>query len=241
MNRRMSEGVQFTTAYTFSKTTDWWATAIPIPEYWDLNKGETGKPHRFNASLIYELPFGSNRRWLNDDGVLANIVGGWQLNTFFRYESGDLVTVTSNATVLNAPGTTVQFADKVKDGPVDVSGEACPTCAYFDVTAFKPVTAVRFGSAGQGSFRGPTAPNVDMSLFRVMRLGGDKTLQVRFECFNISNTPHFGNPATNMSNVVFNPDGSIRSLNGVGAITSTDRTGRQYDEREWRLGVRFGF
>ena len=63
VNRRMSEGVQFTTAYTFSKTTDWWAltTVVPIPEYWDLNKGETGRPHRLNASLIYELPFGSGR------------------------------------------------------------------------------------------------------------------------------------------------------------------------------------
>ena len=74
-----------------------------------------------------------------------------------------------------------------------------------------------------------------------MRLGQDKTLQVRMEVFNVSNTPHFGNPATNISNVTFNPDGSIRALNGIGGITTTDRTGRQYDEREWRLGLRFGF
>ena len=39
MNRRMSDGIQFTAAYTFAKTIDWWSTAIPIPEYWDLNKG----------------------------------------------------------------------------------------------------------------------------------------------------------------------------------------------------------
>ena len=51
MNRRMSDGVQFTIAYTFAKTIDWWSTSIPIPEYFYLNKGETGAPHRFNASL----------------------------------------------------------------------------------------------------------------------------------------------------------------------------------------------
>jgi hypothetical protein len=51
----------------------------------------------------------------------------------------------------------------------------------------------------------------------------------------------FANPATNISNVTFNPDGTIRALNGVGAITSTVRIGRQYDEREWRIGLRFGF
>ena len=51
MNRRMSDGMQFTVAYTYAKTIDWWSTAIPQPEYWYLNKGETGAPHRLNASL----------------------------------------------------------------------------------------------------------------------------------------------------------------------------------------------
>ena len=49
---------------------------IPIPEYCYLNKGETGAPHRLNASLIYELPFGGGKRWLNNDGVLSNVAGG---------------------------------------------------------------------------------------------------------------------------------------------------------------------
>ncbi len=241
MNRRMSEGVQFSVAYTFSRTTDWWATTIPIPEYAYLNKAETGRPHRLNTSLIYELPFGSGKKWLNGDGVLSDIAGGWQLNTFFSVSSGAFVNVTSSATVLNAPGTTTQFADKVKEGPVEIFGAVGPQAQYFDVSAFRSVSEVRFGNAGQNSFVGPTAPNVDMSFFRAFRIGRDRTLQLRAECFNITNTPHFGNPNTNMSNVTFNADGSIRAFNGVGSVTTTDRTGRQYDEREWRLGLRFGF
>lgn len=242
MNRRMSDGIQFTAAYTYSKTIDWWAAGIPIPEYFYLNKAETGRPHRLNASLVYELPFGGGRRWLNEGGILSSIAGGWQLNTFFSYSSGSFITVTSNAAVLNAPGTGTQFADKVKDGPVEIFGDVGPQAQYFDVSAFRSVTQVRFGDAGHNVFTGPTAPNVDLSFFRVLRLGLDKTVQLRLEVFNVSNTPHFGNPSTNMSNVTLNTaDGSIRALNGVGGITATDRTGRQYDEREWRLGVRFGF
>ena len=99
---------------------------------------------------------------------------------------------------------------------------------------------LRFGNSGHGSWRGPSAPNVDMSFFRVFRFGQTKSLQIRAEVFNVSNT-HFSNPSANISNVQFNPDGSIRALNGVGSITRTDRTGRQCDEREWRLGMRFGF
>ena len=241
LNRRMSGGVQFTTAYTYSSTIDWWATAIPNPEYWHLNRFETGLPHRLRASLIYELPFGSGKKWLADGGVLSNVAGGWQVNAFLTASSGSLVHVTSNANVLNSPGWTTQYADKVKDGPVEVFGDAGPQSQYFDVSAFRSVTGVRFSDEGRGAFRGPTAPNLDMSLFRVFRFGGTKTLQFRAEVFNVTNTPHFGNPATNISNVTFNADGSIRALNGVGGITTTDRTGRQYDEREWRLGLRFGF
>ena len=206
-----------------------------------MNKAETGRPHRLNTSLIYELPFGSGKKWLNDGGILSSVAAGWQLNTFFSVSSGAFVNVTSSATVLNAPGTTNQFADKVKDGPVEIFGDVGPQAQYFDVSAFRSVSDVRFGNAGLNSFVGPTAPNVDMSFFRAFRLGRDRTLQLRAECFNIANTPHFGNPNTNMSNVTFNTDGSIRALNGVGSITTTDRTGRQYDEREWRLGLRFGF
>ena len=246
MNRRMSDGMQFTVAYTFAKTIDWWRTAIPQPEFWHLNKGEATNsvPHRLNASLIYELPFGDGKPLLSNNGVLSKIAGGWQLNTFFSYASGTLVTVSSSTNVLNAPNVGTQFADKVKDGPVEIFGDVGPTAQYFDVSAYRPVTELRFGNSGHGTWRGPSAPNVDLSFFRVFRFGQTRTLQIRAEVFNVSNTPHFANPsnnALNVSNVTFNPDGSIRALNGVGSITSTDRTGRQYDEREWRLGMRFGF
>jgi Carboxypeptidase regulatory-like domain/TonB dependent receptor/TonB-dependent Receptor Plug Domain len=240
-NRRMTHGLQITAAYTYSKTIDWWSGSIPIPQYWNLNKGQTGRPNVFNASAIYELPFGSGRKWLNGGGPLGNIVGGWQLNGFFSYFQGTLVGVTSNSNALNAPGTTTQFADKIKDGPVEIFGDACATCQYFDVSAFKSVTDLRFGNSGLTAFRGPSSPNVDMSFFRTFKMGGNSTLQLRAECFNVTNTAHFANPNTNVSNVTYNADGSIRALNGTGAITGTTRLGRQYDEREWRLGLRYGF
>ena len=67
-------------------------------------------------------------------------------------------------------------------------------------------------------------------------------VQFRMEVFNVTNTPHFPNPSgTNVSNVVYNTDGSIRSLNGFGSITGTNNVGREYDERYIRLGVRMSF
>ena len=92
--------------------------------------------------------------WLNNDGVLSKVAGGWQVNTFFSYASGTLVTVTSNANVLNAPGTTTQFADKVKDGPVEIFGDVGPNAQYFDVSAYRPVTAGPVRQFGPGRVEG---------------------------------------------------------------------------------------
>jgi hypothetical protein len=238
VNKRLSSGLQYTIAYTFAKAIDWWAGSIPQPEYRHLNKGDqsNSNPHLLNASFMYELPFGNGRKFLDDDGVLSHVVGGWQLNGFFTARSGTPFTVTAAAGSLNAGTGTNQTADQIKD--VEILGGLAP---YFDVTAFRPVTEVRFGTAGYNTLRGPGVANLDLSVFRTFAIGRTKTLQFRLEALNATNTPHFSNPASNVSNLQLNPDGTVRSLNGFGVITSTNRLGRQYDEREFRLGLRMTF
>ena len=90
VNRRMTDGLAITSAYTFAKATDWWAGNILIPEYWHLNKGTQGgnTPHKLDLSAIYELPFGVGKRFANNDGVLAKLAGGWQVNGYFTAFSG---------------------------------------------------------------------------------------------------------------------------------------------------------
>ena len=238
VNKRFSGGLQYTVAYTFARAIDLWAGTIPQPEYWHLNKGDqaNSNPHLLNASVIYELPFGNGRRFLSNDGVWSHIAGGWQMNAFFTARSGTPFTVTANATSLNAGNGTPQLADQLREP--EIFGGLEP---YFDVTAFRPVTEVRFGTAGFNTLRGPGVANLDLSLFRSFSLQRNKTVQIRIEALNATNTPHFSNPAANVANLQLNPDGSVRNLNGFGVITTTNRLGRQYDEREFRLGLRFTF
>jgi hypothetical protein len=241
MNKRMSKGLQYSVAYTYAKTVNWWADSIPQPEYWYLNKGETGLPHNLTVSTVYELPFGTGRKFLND-GTMGHIFGGWQVNSFITMRSGSGLGVSASSAQLNAGTGTPQRADQVKD-KVEVYGAGTPgpQTAYFDVLAFAQPVGVRFGNSPLLAFRGPSYKNLDMSLFRVLSFKGNKTLQLRVEVLNATNTPHFSNPGTAVQNLQLNADGTVRNLNGFGVITSTTRTGRQYDEREWRLGARFGF
>ena len=67
-------------------------------------------------------------------------------------------------------------------------------------------------------------------------------MQFRAEAFNFTNTPHFGTPGNNRSDMTLNPDGTIRSLGGYTEITTTRGTGREgIDERQFRFGLRLTF
>ena len=85
---------------------------------------------------------------------------------------------------------------------------------------------------------------MDGGIFRTFRATERVTIQFRAEGFNLSNTPHFGNPGNNVSNMILNPDGSIRSLGGYMEVTTIGATARAkegIDERLFRFGLRIGF
>jgi hypothetical protein len=136
------------------------------------------------------------------------------------------MTMTSAGTSLNAPGN-AQRADEV--APFKVLGGVGPNNPWFDTASFAPVTAPRFGTSKANGYRGPGYANLDASLFRTFRVSHSVSTQIRIEALNLTNTPHFANPGTNVNAIDF------------GRITFTANPGREYDERNVRLGVRVIF
>lgn len=249
LTKTYANGLSLTVVYTFSKALALCCDAlsdknpaIQAPQYRNLNKAYWGsnRTHSFAMSSVYQLPFGRGAHLLNH-GIGSALAGGWQLQGIWIMYSGQPFSVSADATSLNASGNT-QRANQVKP-EVAILGNTGPGQSWFDPLAFAPITTPTFGTAGFNSIFGPGAVNLDAGLVREFQLGEKVHLQFRADAFNLTNTPHFSNPSANVSNMVLNGDGTIKSLGGYTSITSTNGgIGREgIDERMIRLGIRVRF
>jgi outer membrane receptor protein involved in Fe transport len=120
-------GITATAAYTYSKVIDnsseifsnlAGGSTLAIPQNpFNTGKGEKGNsgidfPHVFGFTLIYDVPF-----YKSQHGFLGKALGGWQVNSTYRYSTGQ-------------PYTTVQLRPRLLFGPN--SGE--PTLCDFGGT-----------------------------------------------------------------------------------------------------------
>lgn len=197
------------------------------PEYWPLiAKVPTAfdRTHNVNVSFAAELPFGPGKAFITQ-GIAAAILGGWQFNSLLTGYTGAPFTVTADGASLNSPGNT-QIADQIKPS-VEIIGLRE---RWFDTSAYASVTAARFGNSGYNQIRGPGMVNLDASIYRAFSFTERVGMQFRAELFNVSNTPHFAAPSSNVSGSNF------------GVITAIANTGREgIDERLFRVGLRLSF
>jgi hypothetical protein len=234
LNRRFSNGLLLKGAYTFSKAiddaaySDWTEFMWNASSQFDRNRALAGHdiPHNFQFAFVYELPFGSAKKWATT-GTSSKILGGWQLNGLFAAYSGRPFSLSASDSSLNMPGN-AQTPDQVKE-KVEIFGNVGDDGTYFDTTAFARVTEVRFGNVGRNTMRGPGVVNLDASLFRTFKITGRTDLQFRAEAFNVTNTPHFGNPNGNVNSANFGKVLSIQTADAMG------------QSRQFRFGLRLGF
>jgi hypothetical protein len=247
LERRFSRTLALAIHYTWSKAegvTDGseQQPSVQAIRYYGLNRSVTtyDRTQNFAVSNVWELPFGKGRKWMNHGGALSAIAGGWQINNVISMMTGTPFTVSSSGASLDMPGSS-QRADQVKP-LVAKLGNVGTAGAFFDPLAFATVTQPRFGTAGFLSMRGPGLINWDFSLFREVAFLERFKVQFRAEAFNFTNTPHFANPGTNVSNMTLNSDGSVRALNGYAQVMNVISLGREgFDERQFRFGLRFSF
>jgi hypothetical protein len=154
--------------------------------------------HRVVFSANYELPF-----YRNESGLAHAVLGGWQVNTVAFYQTGLPYTVTNGTARSNTGGT--DRPNQIGDPNLD-----SPTIAeWFNIAAFaaQPINTV--GNTGNNTLHGPPQRRIDLSLFKNVEMTGAARLQLRWEIFNVFNTPSFAAP------------NSAFGTAGFGSITST--------------------
>ncbi len=205
------------------------------PVSYALNKQLAGfdRKHIFQLSHVYQFPFGKGHKLLNH-GVIAQIVGGFQIGGTLGRFSGLPFTIGSNNSA-NAGG---QGQTATQINPVvRILGGHDANTPYFDGTAFTNPAVGTLGTSGRDLLRGPGLFNMDENISRTFSFKeGRIKFQLRGEAFNLTNTPTFSNPNATFAAPTLNSDGSVKSYGNYSVITATASTARQL-----QVGARLSF
>ena len=154
---------------------------------------------------------------------------GWSFDAIYQIQSGTPVTVTNATTTAQS----LTFRpNRVGDPNRGASHRVGAGNVWFNTAAFAlPLTAdgeidnSQSGNEPRGSIRGPDFTSTDIALIRSFPLVEGHKVELRFEGFNIFNTPHFAQPNATFGSSAF------------GSITSTVGG----DQRLIQLGGKFYF
>jgi hypothetical protein len=253
VRRRLAAGLQFQSAFTFSKNIDNGAASVNLQGslaqgirtiyYWDvqMTKGRSLLDIRRNfvTNFVYDLP-----RW-ERGGVLGTVINGWQASGVLTFSDGFPFDISDSNTVQS---TEIFAAGGLRPNLIP-GGNNNPVLGgpdkYYDFTQFVPSTCTgarvcaagdsdyrvgHLGNLGYNTLTGPGLATVDFSVLKNIRVTEGRSFQFRTEFFNLANRPNF-----------FIPDSTPFLNNGTrdsqaGRITETRTSARQI-----QFGLKFLF
>lgn len=165
--------------------------------YWALAPDNV--PVTAQVAVVYELPFGANKAFLNQAGAANVLVAGWQVSPIYRYEYGTPFSFySSNCATSNIAG---YFNQSCVPGPAP--GQVAQphgrngfnpatTSSYLNPAAFESGSAFStFGYTGTGravsTVYGPTYQNWDISLTKNTKIAEQLNFKLEANFFNAFN------------------------------------------------------
>jgi hypothetical protein len=218
LNRRLNNGLSFTMNYTFSRSTDNASDASPDKNV--LTTGGTaghvtfGAPlsadqaistydiaHVASATVIYDLPFGRDRRFLADgSNPLSWVAGNWTVAGLLHLQGGyPFLPKIADTNLLSADQTHTVRPDLVPGVPLvnPLWSRDCPVgnlCEpYLNPAAFMRPPKGQLGDAPRTlDVRGPLQRYIDLSFQKDFWIGpGRRRIQFRVDMINAFNHPNF--------------------------------------------------
>ena len=199
ISRRYTQGFQYGVAYTYSKSFDYAnddsSDVFFGRPYKDFNyaPSDFDQTHILTFNYIYDLP-GLSRKL--DNRFVKAIFDNWQLTGTTSYASGKPknVSVTYQGGTTDITGGQINArANTICDPMRNISG-ADPTGTPYvvNVNCFsRPTRLGDIGNTPRNSLRMPSIFNNDVALFKNIPFGESRSLQLRWEVYNVFNHTNF--------------------------------------------------
>ncbi|MFY9741731.1 MAG: carboxypeptidase regulatory-like domain-containing protein [Candidatus Sulfotelmatobacter sp.] len=203
--RHTSGPLQLFASYTFSKSLDQSSNlgeeVNPINPAFSRALSAFDVEHNFVASYAYELPlkhlFHTENRWTSN----------WTISGITRFSSGFPVTLLNygdNSLLGAEPNGVNNYGvdePQYTPGPLQLNSNPRNGRPYFNTSLFNLQPLGTPGNAKRRFFFGPGQDNYDLALQKTVSLGESKSLEFRFEGFNVFNHAQFYGPASVNGNV----------------------------------------
>jgi hypothetical protein len=202
LQKRMSHGFMFNASYTVSRSEDTFSDeglyqVENDQQHPELNRGPSDfdRRHRLTVSWVWQLPFRGNA-WV--DGWQLAGIGTFQSGRPFSVvdDDGSAILFASTAPRPNlAPGATLD--DQTTSGPMSSRIDD-----YLNRAAFQSA-GTAYGTLGRNTVVGPPQRRLDLNLSKVTSIGGGRSIELRIEAYNVTNTTSFRNPESDLSSGSF--------------------------------------
>jgi hypothetical protein len=234
-------------SYTYSRTYDTGfadglgsvvsSVYYPLPNWKQLDwaLSDINLNNNFTASIIYDLPFGTGKRFGSSwSGPMNTLLGGWQVTVIEKITSGFPVFIIDSNNTSGVGG--AGFLNGNDDSlirPNIVAGcnpNAGPRTLteWFNTACFTQPAPGELGNANRAPVTGPDFVNTDFSVIKQFKLPWENMgLNFRAEFFNLFNHAQFASPDSTSS--LATPDfgactivaGVCTVPNGFGSINAT--------------------
>jgi hypothetical protein len=206
LERRFAQGLYYLLSYTWSKSIDlgtsgWFAaengSGGGVQNAYDPNGSRSVSaydvPQYLSMAGIYDLPFGTGKKYFNQHGAASRLLGNWQLNSIVQLRSGVPYSMSVTGDVANI-GNTVGWWNYARPNLVGDPHLSNPTSErWFNPAAFA-VPSFSYGNVGRDTLRSAPAYTADFSLFKNFVLREGTNLSFRAEFFNIFNIQNYAAP-----------------------------------------------
>jgi hypothetical protein len=256
LNRRLSHGVSFGFNYTWSHMLDTYDSSG-----WGSRNGPTSRQYAdapsnysnsnfdirnaFKGRVVYELPFGKGRQFMNHNWLLDEVLGGYQVSSTIQLTSGNPFSIFAEGanTYADIGASNAPYPNYVGSGHA-LRGVPGGRNAYewYNPANFTLPASGTFGNVRRNALYGPGLEVFNISAGKYFDIHESMKLQIRLDANNAFNHGSLGQPNGNLTQ---SPGvGQPYTGNGTGGtntIQSGQITGNKVNGRQVQAGVRLEF